>query len=108
MGAHEPASKGVTYSAKTTFTPYDKDGAKVMTSETIDKVVINTPDGKSNTYDLKMVDGTRNYKIYIDDKEVSKEEMSALSPKHIKSVSVYKRSVDSKRTHDEIRINTKD
>lgn len=108
VGAHEPASKGVTYSAKTTFTPYDKDGAKVMTSETIDKVVINTPDGKSNTYDLKMVDGTRNYKIYIDDKEVSKEEMSALSPKHIKSVSVYKRSVDSKRTHDEIRINTKD
>lgn len=105
LGTQTPA-KGITYQKTVKFTP--KEDVKVMSSGTIDKVVINTPDGKSKTYDLKMVDGTRNYKIYIDDKEVSKEEMSALSPKHIKSVSVYKRSVDSKRTHDEIRINTKD
>lgn len=108
VGANEPASQNVRYSATTAFTPYEKEGTKVRSNGTVDRIAINTPDGKSNIYDLKRVDGPMNYKIYIDDKEVSKEEMSALPPKQIKSIVVYSRGVNSKRTHDEIRINTKE
>ncbi|MBB4805713.1 putative nucleic acid-binding Zn-ribbon protein [Chryseobacterium defluvii] len=84
---------------------YNTSPGKVMKIDT-DYIKVGDKKNKIIVSGLKNAEGTGDMKIYVNGKEVTKQEMNALNPNDIKNISINK-NTNNGRSSGEVRIETK-